>query len=100
MLYHSGFWRSCGGVGGADVQQRVGGVVTPPGCGGMSINGGGVSAGGSGPFCSVAIIPVMICQVFVRDEEMANRFVELPSRVHLLIILARRDESNPSPPPR
>jgi len=60
---------------------------------GVSINGGG------GPFCSAAIIPVMICQVFARDEEMANRFVELPSRVHLLIILARRDESDPSPPP-
>lgn len=39
----------------------------------------------------------MICQVFARDEEMANRFVELPSRVYLLIILARRDESNPYP---
>jgi len=52
MLYRSGFWWSCGGVGGADVQRRVGGVVTPSGCGGMSINGGGVS-GGSGPFCSV-----------------------------------------------
>jgi len=58
---------------------------------GVSINSGG------GPFCSAAIIPVMICQVFARDEEMANRFVELPSRVHLLIILARRDESNPYP---
>jgi len=66
---------------------------------GMSINGGGVG-GGSGPFCFIAIIPIMICQVFARNEEMANRFVELPSRVHLLIILARRDESIPSPPPR
>jgi len=57
--------------------------------------GGGVSINGSGgdPFCSAAIIPVMICQVFARNEEMANRFVELPSRVHLLIILARRNES-------
>jgi len=60
---------------------------------GASINGGG------GPFRSAAIIPVMICQVFARDEEMANRFVELPSRVHLLIILARRDESDPSTSP-
>lgn len=61
--------------------------------------GGGVSINGSGggPFCSAAIIPVMICQVFARNEEMANRFVELSSRVHLLIILARRNESAPHP---